>query len=169
MIADIEEMDLVIGQFLDFARGENEEKLEGDAGALLHDLAEHYSRLGKKVALKPIPDLPPVRFAPKALRRAIANLIDNALRYAGEPLDIEIRFSENKIIIDVLDHGPGIPPDQTERMKRPFTRMEGARSGAGGSGLGLAIVERIARAHGGTLDLLPREGGGLRARLTIKK
>jgi two-component system, OmpR family, osmolarity sensor histidine kinase EnvZ len=52
-------------------------------------------------------------------------------------------------------------------MKRPFTRLEEARSGAGGSGLGLAIVDRVARLHGGTLDLLPREGGGLVARISL--
>jgi two-component system osmolarity sensor histidine kinase EnvZ len=52
-------------------------------------------------------------------------------------------------------------------VKRPFTRLEDARSGAGGAGLGLAIVERVARSHQGSLDLLPREGGGLVARLTL--
>jgi two-component system osmolarity sensor histidine kinase EnvZ len=69
----------------------------------------------------------------------------------------------------VSDRGPGIPPGEVERLKRPFTRLESARSGPAGSGLGLAIVERVARAHGGTLELGPREGGGLVARLSLKR
>jgi two-component system osmolarity sensor histidine kinase EnvZ len=102
------------------------------------------------------------------VRRAISNLVDNALRYAGEPVEIHARKLEGAVAIEVLDRGPGIPPEEAERLKRPFTRLDASRSGPGGSGLGLAIVERVARAHGGTLDLLPREGGGLTARLTLK-
>jgi two-component system osmolarity sensor histidine kinase EnvZ len=67
----------------------------------------------------------------------------------------------------VPDRGPGIPEAEAERLKRPFTRLDDARSGPAGSGLGLAIVERVARAHGGRLELLPRPGGGLLARLTL--
>jgi two-component system osmolarity sensor histidine kinase EnvZ len=67
----------------------------------------------------------------------------------------------------VLDRGPGIPAESTERMKQPFTRLEAARSGGGGSGLGLAIVDRIARGLGGQLQLLPRDGGGLVARIAL--
>jgi len=67
----------------------------------------------------------------------------------------------------VLDRGPGIPPAEVERLKRPFTRLEAARSDTTGTGLGLAIVERIARLHGGRLELSPREGGGLAARLLL--
>ena len=67
------------------------------------------------------------------------------------------------------DRGPGFPSGEVERLKRPFTRLEQARSGAGGAGLGLAIVERIARSHRGGLDLVPREGGGLVARLTLQR
>jgi two-component system osmolarity sensor histidine kinase EnvZ len=69
--------------------------------------------------------------------------------------------------IEVLDRGPGIPPDEVERLRQPFTRLETARSGKGGSGLGLAIVDRIARMHGGTLELEPRPGGGLVARVVL--
>ena len=71
------------------------------------------------------------------------------------------------LFLEVLDRGPGIPPGEAERLKQPFTRLEQARSGKGGSGLGLAIVDRIARHHGGGLDLLAREGGGLIARVSL--
>jgi two-component system osmolarity sensor histidine kinase EnvZ len=106
-------------------------------------------------------------FARQSLRRALANLIDNALRYAGEPLEVEARSAGGGVEIDVLDRGPGIPAGEAERLKRPFTRLEPSRSGRGGSGLGLAIVERVARAHGGRLELLSRAGGGLIARVFL--
>ena len=101
-----------------------------------------------------------------AVRRAIGNLVDNALRYAGEPVEVELQQRRAaRCVIEVRDRGPGIPRGEAERLKRPFTRLDAARSGPAGSGLGLAIVERVARAHGGRLELAPREGGGLVARL----
>jgi two-component system osmolarity sensor histidine kinase EnvZ len=72
------------------------------------------------------------------------------------------------VSIECRHSGPGIPPEETDRQKRPFTRLDASRAGPGGSGLGLAIVERVARAHGGSLELTPREGGGPVARLTLK-
>jgi len=173
MAADVEEMDRTIGQFLDFARtgsegGEGREPT--DLAALLRELAEQYRRRGYSVA--PEPSFPedarlPVRVA--TLRRAIANLIDNALRHAGDGQAVELALARvgGAMRIEVRDRGPGIPAAEADRLKLPFTRLEAARSNAVGAGLGLAIVERIARAHGGSLDLLPREGGGLVARITI--
>jgi len=104
-----------------------------------------------------------------SLRRALANLIDNALRYAGEdkPLDVSVYRQAEDVCIEVADRGPGIPDSEVERMRHPFTRLEKARSNTKGAGLGLAIVERVMRSHGGRLDLLAREGGGLRAVLRL--
>jgi len=166
MALDIEEMDAVIGQFLAFARGESESLSEDDLDALARELAEQYARRGKRVSFA-AGGLAPFRFARPALRRAISNLIDNALRYAGEPIELRTRAAKDAAIVEVLDRGPGVPPAEAERLKQPFTRLDPSRGGAGGSGLGLAIVERVARAHGGALELLPREGGGLIARLTL--
>jgi len=104
---------------------------------------------------------------PLAIRRAVSNLVDNALRYAGAEVEIAARREDGRVVIEVLDRGPGIPAGEVERLKRPFTRMDEARSGPGGAGLGLAIVDRIARAHGGRLELAPRAGGGLAARLSL--
>jgi two-component system osmolarity sensor histidine kinase EnvZ len=70
-------------------------------------------------------------------------------------------------VIEVRDRGQGIPAAEVERLKRPFTRLDDSRAGVSGAGLGLAIVERVARAHGGILELLPREGGGLVAKLIL--
>jgi two-component system osmolarity sensor histidine kinase EnvZ len=166
MVTDIEEIDAIIGQFLDFARGVNEEKARQDLGALVDEVAEHYLRLGKKISVKGEKTLLP--FARTAVRRAVSNLVDNALRYAGEPVEIELRKDPDTAVIEVRDRGPGIPAAEAERLKRPFTRLDAARSGPAGAGLGLAIVERVARAHGGSLELAPRAGGGLVARLTLR-
>jgi two-component system osmolarity sensor histidine kinase EnvZ len=161
MVADIDEIDAIIGQFLDFARGVNEPKSRQDLLELAEEVAEHYRRLGKDVSVQGgAVQLP---FARMAVRRAVSNLIDNALRYGVEP--IEVGVSGNTI--EVRDRGPGIPAGEIERLKRPFTRLQSARSGPAGAGLGLAIVERVARAHNGSLELVPREGGGLAARLSL--
>ena len=167
MVADIDEIDAIIGQFLDFARGVNEEKSTQDLAALLDEIREHYDRLGTNVVVT-APATMPLPFARMALRRAIGNLIDNALRHAGEPVEVQLSAQSKNPVIEVRDRGPGIPPAEAERLKRPFTRLEAARSGPAGAGLGLAIVERVARAHGGRLDLLPRDGGGLVARLSLR-
>jgi signal transduction histidine kinase len=109
-----------------------------------------------------------VLLRPQALRRAISNLIDNALKYAGteKPVELAMRTSSRELCIEVRDRGPGIPAGEVERIKRPFARLESARSNTAGAGLGLAIVERVARTHNGRLELLPRDGG-LCARLVL--
>ncbi len=162
MAADIGEIDGIIGQFLDFARGETEEKAGHDLDALVLELGEHYSRIHKNVLVRTGEGVS-FRFARLAVRRAVANLIDNALRYAGEPVEVE----SGRYFVEVRDRGPGIPAGEVDHAKRPFTRLDAARGGPAGAGLGLAIVERVARAHGGALELLPRPGGGLVARLSF--
>jgi two-component system osmolarity sensor histidine kinase EnvZ len=102
-----------------------------------------------------------------SIKRLISNLVDNAIAYGKKDVCIATRSEGGKLILEVLDRGPGIPPQEAERLKQPFTRLEQARSGKGGSGLGFAIVDRIARHHGGSLELLAREGGGLIARVSL--
>jgi two-component system osmolarity sensor histidine kinase EnvZ len=169
MSADVEEMDKTIGQFLDFARADGgEAAVETDLAALLTEVVERAQRRGAPVHAEIAP-LPAVTLRPQALRRAVTNLVENAQRYAGNelPIDLSLRQEARRIIIEVGDRGPGIPADQVDRVKRPFTRLDEARSNTGGAGLGLAIVDRIARHQGGRLDLLPRDGGGLLARITL--
>ncbi|WP_345792023.1 ATP-binding protein [Thauera sp. JM12B12] len=169
MVADIEEMDRIIGQFLDFGRGDAQEAVSPtDLVALVREVTEPYRLRGVDIRLA-VPEalLAPVRTL--SIRRALANLIDNALRYAegNEVLDVRVDADAGLARIEVADRGPGIPEHEVERLRRPFTRLEKARSNTKGAGLGLAIVDRVMRAHHGHLDLLPREGGGLRAVLCL--
>ncbi len=167
MIEDIAQMDSIIGQFLDFARDESAEPLEPtDLAALAREVVEHQERLGHALQskLEPVPQRPLRRLG---MKRLISNLVDNALAYGEKEICVATRSEGGKLILEVLDRGPGIPQDEAERLKQPFTRLEQARSGSGGSGLGLAIVDRIARHHGGSLELLAREGGGLIARVSL--
>ena len=171
MADDIDEMDRVIGQFLDFARGDDTVALEhGDLNAIVGAGVERYLRAGKDVRFAP-GALPAIPLRRTALSRLLANLVDNALAYGAPPVDVTTTVSGNHVVLDVADRGPGIPPEEVERLKQPFTRASAARtsaSGVAGAGLGLAIVGRVARLHGGTFDLLPREGGGTVARVTLK-
>jgi two-component system osmolarity sensor histidine kinase EnvZ len=100
------------------------------------------------------------------MQRLVANLLDNALRHGGAEVEVATRVESGRAVIEVLDRGPGIPPGESERMLQPFTRLDRARS-TSGTGLGLAIVDRIARLHGGSVQLLARGGGGLRARVEL--
>lgn len=169
MAADIDEMDRTIGQFLDYARPQAIEEASRepiDLAALLLEIAARY---GDEVVCRVTSAdfLLPAQREP--LRRAVVNLIENALRHGGQtlPIELELGQQDGHVVISVLDRGPGIAPKEMERLKQPFTRGETARTGAAGAGLGLAIVERIARAHRGRLILEPREGGGLAARIVL--
>jgi len=166
MNADIEEMDQVIGQFLDFARGDGEQREAVEVDALADEVAGHFARLGKPVRRRGTARAT-LSGARMALHRALTNLVENALRYAGGEVEVAASQRDGHVVLEVLDRGPGIPANEADRLKRPFTRLDEARSGRGGAGLGLAIVERVARAHGGRFVLAAREGGGLAARLIL--
>jgi two-component system osmolarity sensor histidine kinase EnvZ len=167
MISDIAEMDKIIGQFLEFARDDHEAPLEmRELNDIVAAAVERYRKAGNEVHFSR-GELPAQPLRSTAVSRMIANLIDNALRYGAPPVDVVTRVDGRSVVLEVADRGPGIAADQVERLKRPFTRGEPARTGGAGAGLGLAIVERIARLHGATFELLPREGGGTCARVTF--
>lgn len=168
MAGDIDEMDGIIGQFLDFARTDGGEPCTAvDTAALAREIVLQYRERGREIEAE-IGATPTAPLRPLALRRLITNLLDNAFRYAGRGVTLRTATQGGAIVIEVLDRGPGIPAAERERMKQPFQRLEAARTNLGGSGLGLAIVERIAQAHHGRLDLLPRSGGGLVARVVLR-
>jgi two-component system osmolarity sensor histidine kinase EnvZ len=166
--ADIEQMDAIIAQFLDYARGEGDETpVETGIDELIEQIAGHQERASAvpRIDLGIGPHKTRVR--PKALTRAIVNLLENARKYGAEPFAVSTRREGGEILIDIQDSGPGIPESELERIKRPFTRLESARTDTTGTGLGLAIVERAARLHGGKFELLNRPEGGLTARLRL--
>jgi len=170
MVADIEEMDRVIGQFLDFARGEQAADVAVQPlDALASNVVARYANNGREVRFAAgAPS--PRKLRPTAIKRLLANLIDNALAYGAPPVEVRTSERAGEAVIEVVDRGSGIAPGDVERLKQPFTRASDSRSredGAAGAGLGLAIVDRIARLHGGRFDVVPREGGGTIARVTL--
>jgi len=168
MVEDIDDMDAIIGQFLDFVRGaQGEAETSGSLDDLVKDVAARYEREGKQLGLS-LGQLPESKFRPHALRRLLTNLIDNAFAYGGGEVQVHSVVEDGKAVLSVLDQGPGLPEAETERLLRPFERLDTARgSRESGAGLGLAIAARIALLHGGELKLRNREGGGLEARVEL--
>ena len=167
MVSDIEDMDRIIGQFLEFSREDGGEILAPlDLAALADELSALYARRGFPLTVRSS-GTSLVTARPQALRRAITNLIENAINYTGAAPELETGSTGGRPFIRVLDRGPGIPASETERVKRPFTRLESARTNTKGSGLGLAIVDRIVRGQHGEFRLGPREGGGLDASILL--
>lgn len=168
-VADIEQLDAILAQFLDYARnGQGEACEPTDLNALLQPIVQAFGR-NTPLAATHWGDLPEIPVQRKALIRAVTNLLENARKYGGGEIALLTRQAGDEIAIEVQDRGPGIPAAEVERLKRPFTRLENARTNTTGTGLGLAIVERVARLHGGRLDLANRPGGGLIATLRLPR
>jgi two-component system osmolarity sensor histidine kinase EnvZ len=162
---DIEDMDAILEQFISFIRDGRDEPVEhGDLAMLVADVAAQQDSPRIALDLQPVPNS---SFKRLAMKRAIANLLTNALRYGGDgPIEVQTRAEHGDIVISVADRGPGIPPGQLPELLQPFTRGDKARTSLG-SGLGLAIVQRIATMHHGFLEIENRDGGGLRASLVL--
>lgn len=167
LIVDVEQMDAVIQQFLDYARlDEIETAVLIDVQLLVKETAQRFTAQAKSLALDLQP-MPHIFVKPLLLKRALANLLDNAIKYGGGEITMRLSLEGERVVFAVADRGAGIPAEQREAVKRPFVRLESARSNTTGSGLGLAIVERAARLHGGKFYLESRVGGGLEARLLL--
>ncbi len=167
IVADVEDMDAIITQFLAYVRdGRDEPRLELDLNALVEEVCRRHEGAGRSIQLELAP-LPTLSLRPLAVKRLLANLVDNAFYYGAEPVAVQTWRLPDGVRLSVLDHGPGLPPEHLESLFQPFTRLDQARAGKG-SGLGLAIARRIARLHGGELSLHNRPQGGLEARLELK-
>jgi signal transduction histidine kinase len=168
MLADLGEMTAMIASTLAFARddAQREPRMLVDLGALVESVCENASDAGGAVSVS-APRGVDVTCRPNAISRAVANLVDNAVKYGGNArttLDLAL----GRAIITIDDDGPGIPPDERERVFAPFDRIEGSRNrDTGGVGLGLAVARTIAREHGGDIMLAATEGGGLRVCLEL--
>jgi two-component system osmolarity sensor histidine kinase EnvZ len=175
---DLGQIDHSIGQLMEYARPAGTlPQLATDVSTVLNDLLERERAMADMRGDELDSDIEPAlraRITALDLKRIVTNLIENARRY-GRSEDGVLRLSTtlvnegNMLFIDVADRGPGIAPQDVERLLRPFSRGEAARTGVSGAGLGLAIVERLLKHVGGQLRLLPREGGGLRARIELPK
>lgn len=168
MAEDIEEMDGLIGQAMAFVRGETPPtQLEAlDLGALARDCAAGFAETGAAVKVEAAAALPVVG-DPAALKRALTNLIGNALKYGGSAR-VRAFAADGTAIVEVEDDGPGLPEAELEAVFEPFHRAERSRSReTGGAGLGLTIARQAARAAGGDVTLQNRARGGLQARLTL--
>ena len=164
---DIAEMQRMLDEYLDFARGEEGEKSQlADLGDLVRDAAEAAARArtgGENRLVLEVPSGTLLSVKANALRRCVTNLIDNALKH-GRQVRVSLTRTARFAEIYVDDDGPGIAPEQREEAFRPFHRLdEGRNLQSGGVGLGLAIARDIARAHGGELLLADSPLGGLRA------
>ncbi|RUR66525.1 HAMP domain-containing protein [Variovorax guangxiensis] len=167
MTRSVEEMDAIVGQFLDFARSEGDERpvatsLDDMARSLAAACADH----GRPVALQ-LGGVPALALRPQAMRRAIDNLIENAWRHGRPPVTLSTRVDGKEVIVEVIDRGDGIDPREADELRQAFRRGQADRSGVAGAGLGLAIVQRVAQAHGGWLELETPPGAGLHARLRL--
>ena len=167
MVQDIDDMDAIIGQFLDFVRGaEGEAAVLADFNELISDVVARYQRTGQSVKAE-CTSLPLIQLRVLAMRRMVSNLIDNALHYGGGAIVVKTSRGRHEVVLSVMDQGAGLPEQEIERLMRPFERLDVARGREGGAGLGLAIAARITRMHGGTLTLHNRPEGGLEARVSL--
>jgi signal transduction histidine kinase len=168
MLATIAEMDSMIAVTLQFARDEAtaEPRRRTDLAALLASVVDDMADTGLPVTMEPAQPIV-CECQPAALKRALTNLIDNAVKY-GKRARATVRSTPQAIEITIDDEGPGIPEDELTRVFQPFYRVESSRNReTGGIGLGLAIAASIVEAHGGELSLSNRKEGGLRARIAI--
>ncbi|WP_292028233.1 ATP-binding protein [Brevundimonas sp. UBA2416] len=168
MAADIEEMDALIAQAMAYVRGEaTPERREAfDLDALAADCAGGFAETGGPVTFDGGGELP-VEADPAGLRRALGNLIANAVKYGGAAR-VKAFARDGRAVVTVEDDGPGLPDDELEAVFEPFHRAERSRSReTGGAGLGLTVARQAARAHGGDVTLSNRSDGGLVARLEL--
>lgn len=168
MAADVEEMDGLIGQAMAFVRGEAQaERREPlDLAALAETCADGFAETGAAVTFVGGGPLP-VMGDPAALRRAIGNLIENGVKFAGSAR-IEATRQGDRATIVVSDDGPGLAETELETVFEPFQRGERSRNRqTGGAGLGLAVARQAARAAGGEVTLSNQPGGGLEAKLWL--
>jgi signal transduction histidine kinase len=168
--AMVDEMQTMVEATLEFARSaaQSEPMAEVDMADLLYELVEDVKVGGSEASLSTTKTLL-LTVRPTALKRALRNLIDNAIRYAGS-VDVRLSQVNGMAQIELADHGPGLPDDQMARVFEPFVRLENSRNrDTGGTGLGLAIARTIVQSHGGNIVLSNRPEGGLLATVQIPR
>ncbi len=168
MLATLDEMEHMIATTLDFARqdAQQEERRKTDLSALLESICSDATDAGLDVSYNAQEKMP-YSCQPVALKRALNNLIENAVKYGGKA-DVQLTISPENLIITVEDYGPGIDEDKIDKVFQPFYRCEESRNkNTGGYGLGLSVTQSVAHAHGGEIILTNKTGKGLKATFTL--
>jgi len=170
---DVEQMNRLIGLFLEVSQEMHEEKRQMiDIVPLLVEVIDDHRRAGAEIELEVTP-IPPLMIHPLALQRIVNNLLENALRYgAGKAVKVvcssQMFDAKSVVTLDIMDRGLGIPELEREAVFSSFHRLDKSRnSKTEGTGLGLSITRQLAQANGCRVELLPRDGGGTIARITI--
>ena len=169
MLADLDDMEKMVASALSFARdeGTDEPRAMVDLRTLLQRVCDDMADSGHTVELDAGDDAVPYGCRPVALRRALSNLIDNAVKY-GQVARVSLMPGETAIVIRIDDDGPGIPEEFQADVLKPFRRLETSRSrDTGGVGLGLTVARTIIREHGGDIALANRNDGGLRVEVSL--
>ena len=169
MAADIEEMDGMISQVLAYVRGVSlrEARVPLDLGALVASVVDDLKEIGASATLQASDAAIRVDGEGLNLRRAVGNLIENAVKFAGSA-EVSVTREASQAVVTVIDAGPGLPAEELEAVFEPFQRGEKSRNrDTGGTGLGLAVARGVARAHAGDVSLSNRPEGGLIARMTL--
>ncbi len=168
MLAELDTMGEMIESVLSFARDDTKREPRElvDLSALVEGICEDASDSGEPVTFTgPIGVTMSCR--PAAMRRAISNLVDNAVKYGGSAA-VTLTPEGDRVVLTIEDEGPGIPRHEREKVFEPFYRVERSRnSNAGGGGLGLSVTRSIIWEHGGDIILASRKGGGLSVRLEL--
>lgn len=170
MADTIAEMNRTLDDILSLARvgRPSEAPVEVDLAALVDAVVDDFRELGQDVTFADAPRLP-MRLRPGLMRRAVRNLIENAIKYGGRA-DVRIEALPRHVAIVVADEGPGIPQEHLETVFEAFTRLEGSRNrDTGGIGLGLALTRSIVQGAGGAVVLVNRPGGGLDATINLPR
>ncbi|GAA5216528.1 two-component system sensor histidine kinase EnvZ [Corallincola platygyrae] len=162
IVADIEDMNAIIDQFIDYVRHDRDESLTPvDLNMLISDVCRAEESKLHHIDFRPgqIPDVP---IRETSIKRVITNLLDNVHKYGGDKVEISTSFNpkQQQVITLLRDFGNGIPEQHIDKMFEPFTQGDEARGGEG-SGLGLAIIKRIVDMHGGQVSLSNHSEGGL--------
>jgi len=175
MVNDIAQLDAIVGKFLDYARPGNLGLTAVSLNATVENCLTPFRKrpdMQFKVALQ---EHLIVLADPVELQRVLGNLLENAARYGKgvdtgiSEVDISARYLDDKVLLRVRDHGPGVPPEQLKQLATPFFRGEAARTEANSTGLGLAIVEQTITRMGGSFELSLASGGGLCAHILLQR
>ena len=167
MRADVDEMQAMLEDYMAFAKGDSgEEIVHTDIGEILSEVRNQaHGKNDVSIDINGAPLVVPLRR--HAFKRAVANLVNNAVRFADH-VSVSAERQDGSLVVEVEDDGPGIPEEEREHVFRPFYRLDDARNqDAGSTGLGLAIARDIARIHGGDIALSQSRLGGLKAVLKV--